>query len=174
MYGMKKSNLCLLPHDNKWKNDFENEKNRIYAAAQEISILIEHVGSTSIPTVHAKPILDIAILCDSDDLVCLSLTIEKLGYEYRGNYEEQDSHFYAVLDRLGIRYCQLHIYTEASEDWQCKLKFRDVLRVNEDLAIEYNEYKLGLAKRTITKGGYAQIKSVWLDEFMNKVMTDNA
>ena len=63
MYGMKKDQLQLLPHDPAWKNDFLTEKNRIAVALSDQSVLIEHVGSTAIPTIHAKPIIDIAILC---------------------------------------------------------------------------------------------------------------
>jgi len=63
MYGMKRDELRLLPHDPTWKDDFLAEKNRLAAGLRDGSIRIEHVGSTSIPTVHAKPILDIAILC---------------------------------------------------------------------------------------------------------------
>ena len=60
---MRKDELRLLPHDPVWAEDFLAEKNRIADALGDPSARIEHVGSTAIPTVHAKPILDIAILC---------------------------------------------------------------------------------------------------------------
>lgn len=66
MYGMRKDELVLLPHDPAWTDNFRAEKNRIADVLGDPSVQIEHVGGTSIPTVHAKPILDIAILCEGN------------------------------------------------------------------------------------------------------------
>ena len=60
---MRKDELRLLPHDPAWEEDFRAEKGRIAELLDDPSARIEHVGSTSIPSVHAKPILDVAILC---------------------------------------------------------------------------------------------------------------
>ncbi len=170
MFGMKKTELRLLPHDPTWKNDFTAEKNRIISTLQNPSIQIEHIGSTSIPTVHAKPILDIAILCNQTTFEPLVQTLIELGYDYRGKYDEGNTHFYAVLEKDKIRYCQAHIYTEPDSDFYCKLHFRNVLSQNLELAREYDEYKLSLAKTVSNKSEYAEIKSRWVDKFIVKVM----
>jgi GrpB-like predicted nucleotidyltransferase (UPF0157 family) len=169
MYGMNKSELRLMPHDISWKDDFLAERERIEKTVADSSVLIEHIGSTSIPTVHAKPILDIAILCSAKDLEVMTDALSKLGYQYRGQFDERGGHFYAVLDKDNIRYCQAHIYTEANEDWNSKLKFRNRLRQNSELAREYNDYKLELAKRVSNKSEYAEIKSKWVDTFILKI-----
>ncbi len=78
MYGMKKDELRLLPHDPAWKDNFLAEKNRIAVVLQNSSVQIEHVGSTSIPTVHAKPILDIAVLCDEITIESVIRTLIQL------------------------------------------------------------------------------------------------
>jgi GrpB-like predicted nucleotidyltransferase (UPF0157 family) len=171
MYGMKKDELRLLLHDPTWKDDFLAEKNRIAAILQDVSGQIEHVGSTSIPAIHAKPILDIAILCGEKGLELVIRALLELGYDYRGRFEDDESgHYYAVLDRNNVRLCQAHIYTEANADWHSKLRFRDVLRQSPELAREYNDYKLGLAKVAANKTEYAEIKSRWMDSFILKVM----
>lgn len=174
MYGMKKNELCLLPHDPAWKDDFVVEKNRIVALLQDTAIRIEHVGSTSIPTVHAKPILDIAILCPEAGIEPLIHVLIELGYDYRGRFDDELGHFYAVLDRGNVRLCQVHIHSEPNADWRCKLHFRDVLRQNLELAREYNDYNLGLLKVASNKSEYAEIKTRWLDEFIVKVMEVSA
>ena len=84
MYGMKKDRLQLLPHDPAWKDDFLAEKNRIAAALDDRSVLIEHVGSTAIPTIHAKPIIDIAILCGEKGLEPVAQALPGLGYLLSG------------------------------------------------------------------------------------------
>ena len=169
MYGMNKSELRLMPHDDSWKDDFTAERERIERAVDDSSVRIEHVGSTAIPTVFAKPVLDIAILCGVKGLQVVADALTKLGYEYRGQFDDESGHFYAVRDRDNIRYCQTHIYTKANADWHLKLKFRDVLRENAELAREYNDYKLELARKVSDKSEYAEIKSKWVDTFSNRL-----
>jgi GrpB-like predicted nucleotidyltransferase (UPF0157 family) len=171
MYGMKKDELRLLPHDPSWRDDFLAERNRIAALLQDASVRIEHVGSTSIPSIHAKPILDIAMLCGGKGIEPVVQALLKLGYEYRGSFDGHGAHYYAVLDRDNVRLCQAHIYTEADADWHCKLLFRDVLRQNQELAREYEDYKLSLAGEVSDKTEYARIKTLWVDEFMPKVLS---
>jgi GrpB-like predicted nucleotidyltransferase (UPF0157 family) len=171
MYGMRKDELRLLPHDPAWKDDFRAEKDRIADVLRDASVRIEHVGSTSIPTVHAKPILDIAILCGEKELEPVIRALLRLGYEYRAQFADEIDHYYAVLDRDNVRLCQAHIYTEATADWHSKLRFRDVLRQNPELAREYDDYKLELANVAANKTEYAEIKTRWVDTFMLKVMT---
>ncbi len=170
MYGMNRQKLQLMPHDEAWKDDFLAERARIETAIADSSIIIEHIGSTAIPTIWAKPIMDIAILCGAKSLEAVANALSKLGYEYRGQFDDEDGHFYAVLDRDNIRFCQAHIYTEANADWLLKLKFRDVLSENLELAREYNDYKLELAKRVSDKSEYAEIKSKWVDTFILKIL----
>ncbi|MDT5269550.1 MAG: hypothetical protein QOH49_1736 [Acidobacteriota bacterium] len=170
MYGMKKDRLQLLPHDLAWKDDFLTEKHRIAAALDDWSVLIEHVGSTAIPTIHAKPILDIAILCGEKGIEPVAQALLGLGYDYRGQFGEEPGHYYAVLDKNNVRLCQTHIFTEANADWHAKLRFRDVLRQNPELAHEYDDYKQRLAKVAANKSEYAEIKTRWVDTFILKVM----
>lgn len=56
-------------------------------------------------------------------------------------------------------------------DWHSKLKFRDVLRENTELAREYTDYKLELAKHVSNKSGYAEIKTKWVDSFILKIFS---
>lgn len=167
---MNKKRLQLLPHDAHWKNDFLNEKRRIESELNDSSVRIEHVGSTSIPNIYAKPILDLAILCSEENLELLAKSLENIGYKYRGRFDEESGHFYAVMDKGDVRLCQAHIYTEANADWFSKLKFRDVLTQNAELAKEYNDYKLKLAETISDKSEYAAVKTKWVDKFILKVL----
>ncbi len=162
-----------MPHDEAWKDDFAAERERIEKAFADSSVVIEHVGSTAIPNVCAKPILDVAVLCNAKNLAAVTDAFVKIGYEYRAQFDDESEHFYAVLDKDNIRYCQAHIYTEATYDWHSKLNFRDVLRQNAELAKEYNDYKLELAKRVSDKKEYAEIKTKWVDSFILKVNGSN-
>ena len=167
---MRKDELRLLPHDAVWAEDFRAERERIAECLCDSSVRIEHVGSTSIPSVHAKPILDLAILCGAKGVGEVASALEALGYEFRGQFDEQVGHYYAVLEQGRVRLCQAHIFPEETAEWASMLMFRDVLRLNRGLAREYDEYKLGLAETTADKGVYAEIKTRWLDDFMPKVL----
>lgn len=171
MYGMRRDELRLLPHDPAWEKDFLAEKGRINDRLGDPSARIEHVGSTSIPAVHAKPILDIAILCGEKGLDPLIRALEGLGYEYRGQFGDEAGHYYAVRDSGAVRLCQAHIFAEATPEWNAHLKFRDVLRRDRELAREYDEYKRGLAGVAANKTEYAEVKSRWVDTFMLKVLS---
>ena len=171
MYGMRKDELRLLPHDPAWGDDFLAERRRIADAFGDASVQIEHVGSTSIPTVHAKPILDIAILCGEGGVEPVARALAGIGYEFRGRFDDEVGHYYAVLDRGTVRLCQAHIFTEATAGWHSALRFRDVLRRHVELAREYDDFKLGLAKVAADKTEYAEVKSRWVDTFIPKVMT---
>ena len=141
MYGMRRDELRVLPHDPSWKQDFLAEKQRLIKRLGDAPVRIEHVGSTAIEGVHAKPILDIAMLCNAESHPMLINCLPSLGYEYRGQFEDENEHFYAVRDEGQTRLCQMHIYTSENNDWKLKLRFRDVLRADRALAKEYNEYK---------------------------------
>ncbi|MCW5959433.1 MAG: GrpB family protein [Pyrinomonadaceae bacterium] len=102
---MIKSELRLMPHDVSWKYDFLAERERIKLSVADSSVIIEQIGSTAIPNVHAKPILDISILCGNNGLNAVADALRKLGYEYRGGFDDERGHFYAVLDKDNMRYC---------------------------------------------------------------------
>jgi len=104
MYGMNRDKVCLLPHDPAWRDDFLAEKHRIETVLQDSSVQIEPVGSTSIPTVHAKLILDLAILCGEQGVDPVAEALTALGYTYRGLSANRSGHYYAVRERDNIRF----------------------------------------------------------------------
>lgn len=170
MYGMRRDELRVVPNDPEWAKDFGDESERILNCIGGENVRIEHVGSTAIEAVHAKPILDIAILCDEAGFARLIDHLSELGYEYRGQYEDETDHYYAVRDDGAIRFCQMHIYTNATPDWETKLRFRDVLRREPDLAKEYSDYKIALAESVGDRKRYAKIKDIWVNSFMPKIL----
>ena len=170
MYGMNKKKLQLIPYDPVWKADFAAERLRIFSAAEDSIIQIEHIGSTSIPGIYAKPILDIAVLCADQAFENVITGLKSLGYKFRGQFDDEISHYYAVLEQADTRLCQAHIYDKAVKDFHLKIKFRDTLRKNAELAREYNDYKRHLAKTVSGKTEYAEIKTKWVDEFILKVL----
>jgi len=145
MLGLQRGTIRLLPHNENWHGAFESERLRLFGALSGHSIKIEHVGSTAICGIVAKPIIDImvGIRAYDEGYKCVS-ALERLGYEYKGENGVPERHYFGN----GVpRTHHLHIVTVGSDFWIHHLLFRDYLIVNRQAAEEYNELKLALAGR---------------------------
>jgi GrpB-like predicted nucleotidyltransferase (UPF0157 family) len=106
---------------------------------------IQHIGSTSVPGLIAKPILDIGIaIMDFEEGKRCIKPIESLGYEYKGENGIPGRHYFVKGDPTTHH---LHIVEIDSEEWKKNITFRDSLRKNEMLAKEYAKLKLELAEK---------------------------
>lgn len=167
--GMNRSALVLRDHDPAWALAYAAERERIQTACAR-PLLIEHIGSTAIPSLLAKPILDIAVLIATADLATVAAALRDLGYDYRGAYDARPGRFYAVLDHGEIRLCQIHLYTDPEAGWMEQLLFRDTLRAQATLRAEYADAKHRILQQVgADKRLYAQIKTDWVDAFLPAV-----
>ena len=145
MIGLESGVVKLAAYSAEWKRVFELERASLQAAVGSYALDIQHVGSTSIPGMLAKPIIDIAIAVNDFDeaRVCIR-PVEGLGYEYRGEFGIPRRHYFAKGDP---RIFHLHVVEINSLEWQILLLFRDYLCQHPDVAIEYAELKAQLASR---------------------------
>src|SRR6476661_8246192 len=103
--------LRLVPYDPAWPARFGAEAERIGAALGARAIAIEHVGSTSVPGLASKPVLDLAIAVSSEaDADACIAPLETLGYEHRGPHGDDPRRRYYVRDVDGRRAAQVHLY----------------------------------------------------------------
>jgi GrpB-like predicted nucleotidyltransferase (UPF0157 family) len=139
----------LVPHDPNWAQAFTLERGRILEALGSLETggvleWIEHVGSTAIPGIHAKPVLDIAAVAHPFPLSESTRdSLGKLGYEYRGEAGIPGREFF----RTDPRTRHLHVFTFDSEAFFQHVFFRDYLRAHQEKAFEYENLKLELAKK---------------------------
>ena len=133
----------LVPYATEWVQQFELEKSALRQVLAAHILEIQHVGSTAIPGMLAKPIIDIAIaVTDFEQArVCISL-MEGLGYEYRGEQGIPRRHMFA---KGNPRTFHVHMLEIESLEWQNHLLFRDYLCQHLDAAKEYAQLKLQLA-----------------------------
>ena len=139
--------LQLCPHDHEWLETFEAERERITTALGSRLLHIEHVGSTSVPGLLAKPVVDIALAVESatEADFCIE-PLQAFGYEYRGLHGDDERRRYYVLDRGGRRMVQIHLWILPAAGWDRMLRFREVLRANGAVREEYAREKLRIAK----------------------------
>ncbi len=129
----------LLPHDPCWDELARAEAARFAEAMGDVLLRVAHIGSTAIPGICAKPIIDLMpVVTDLVALDARSPAIEALGYDWRGEYGLPGRR-YCIRDddRSGRRLYQAHCYADGSPEIVRHLAFRDHLRANPATAAEY-------------------------------------
>lgn len=138
--------IRVVPYDPGWVDAYQNERAALGAALAPLPVRIEHVGSTSVPGLDAKPILDIQIVMqNADDAIRAITPLVKLGYECRGEATIPGRIYF----RRGVPQDRhLHLFT-TPENIEVKrhLVFRDYLRSHPQAAQEYAALKYELAER---------------------------
>lgn len=145
MIGLKRGKVKLVPYNPKWVKSFEKEKRELQNTLKDMVIDIQHIGSTAIPGVFAKPIIDIVI--GVPDLRGNSIEryikpLKKLGYNYMGERRSREPFFTKGEEEKRTHY--LHLVEFNGEVWKNYLLFRDWLHTHKKAAEEYTRLKLRL------------------------------
>lgn len=146
LFGLEKNMVLLYQVDLVfWKKVFENEKVLLSEILKDMYIAIEHVGSTAIPDILAKPIIDIAVgIKDISDTMAIISIMEEHGYVYRPGSEEK---LLFTKGYQNTRTHHLHIEEYGKQCWINHVYFRNCLLENHDLRSEYVEIKKQLAEK---------------------------
>ena len=141
--------IVLAEHDPAWQHAFAREAGRIRPAFGSLLVELHHIGSTAIPNIRAKPVIDIlAVIVDVQTLDTRSKDFEALGYEVMGEFGLPGRRYFRRDDSAGVRTHQLHAYApESSREIERHLDVRDFLRQNPDVASAYDALKLVLVDR---------------------------
>jgi len=156
--------VIIVPYDPDWPGRFEYERAVLAMIFAGREAVIEHVGSTAVPGLGAKPVIDVMIgvsrLVDAED--CLA-PLEAAGYEYVQKYEKElPDRRYFRKPRSGPRAYHVHCVVMGSAFWVRHLAFRDYLREHPESAARYDELKRELAAGC-TKGEYTEAKSPFIE-----------
>lgn len=142
--GLERGVVRLEPHDPRWEGLYRQEEVRLREALEGVLLGIEHYGSTAVPGIRAKPILDILVgVRRLDDVFQRRSELEALGYEYAPWAGVPGHH---VFGKGEARTHLLHVVEYGSRNWTENLFFRDQLRSDPELAAEYDALKLRLAR----------------------------
>lgn len=145
--GLDRKKVLLVAHDMSWDMEYSKEKNILIKGLSKYIDDIQHVGSTSIENLKAKPIIDIAILLnDWDKRDEIYIILENLGYEYRPKAGTPDRIFFAKGNETN-RTHYLHVCKKGSQEWLNLIGFRDYLNKHKNKMEEYQKLKERLAER---------------------------
>jgi GrpB-like predicted nucleotidyltransferase (UPF0157 family) len=134
--------ITIVPYDHLWPHIFEEEAKRLRKALGDNCLQIHHIGSTSVPGLAAKPIIDIIPVvkdCRLSDMAIQGM--KDLGYDFKGEFGIPFRRFFC---KPGYN---VHIYEEGSSEIDRHLKFRDYLRHNAQKRDQYAHIKQELAQQ---------------------------
>lgn len=165
--------VILQPYDPEWPNRFEREAAQIRALLMPFGLVgLEHVGSTAIPGMPAKPIVD--IVAGMDDLRRVpdaeSPCWANAGYEYgHGPDRPDDWRYFIKRDDSRRRLVHLHIVPFRGTFWTRIIAFRDALRENAVLTAQYVALKRALAeKHTYDRFSYVEGKAAFVESVVER------
>lgn len=138
--------IVLAEPDPAWAAAYSREEARIRWALGEVALQVEHVGSTSVPGLPAKPVLDILLVVpDAADEASYVPALEAAGYLLR--IREPDWHQHRLFKQPDVE-LNLHVFSRGSSEIERMLRFRDRLRAHAEDRALYAKTKRELAART--------------------------
>lgn len=166
--------IVIMPYDPQWPTDYQRERTSILAALGGHA-LIEHIGSTSVPGLAAKPIIDIMAGMERfADAARLDAPLATIGYELR---DDLTAKLGLQEDRLyfngptGSETVHLHVTQIGSTFWREKLLFRDLLRADAELAGRYAALKYRLAPQFSDGPSYSTAKGEFIRAALEQAQT---
>jgi GrpB-like predicted nucleotidyltransferase (UPF0157 family) len=162
--------VVIVPYDPSWPGRFELIRDAIQRACGEHLVCIEHVGSTSVPRLAAKPIIDVqpGLQRYEDGFACID-PMQVLGYEYRGEWGISGRHYF-IRDASQARLREhVHMLVVGSERWDEMPLFRDYLSAHAAAACDYERLKRDLAERhRCDREAYTEAKTAFVRETLGR------
>jgi len=162
--------VTIVDYDPMWPTLYEKEKMKISEALGNKALAIEHIGSTSVPGLGAKPIIDIMVCVQSnlDADICVPL-LKGIGYtDVTVQVGNPDWYYCLGKESCGVGY-HLHLMKNMSVFSKRHLLFRDRLRANPDIARKYFELKKELAaKYRSDRTAYTESKSAFIESILSE------
>lgn len=164
MLGLKRGLVHLTPHENDWLEIGQEICRRVETACRDLQIVVEHVGSTSVVGLHAKPILDIVLgLPARREIENVRRALVDDGFVYRGEGEGSNGFLFVLESEPEVRTVHLHAVLRDSNDWKDYVLFRDILKRDPEIRQEYETLKQHNAKLFAgDRKGYTAAKAVFI------------
>lgn len=144
---MKTKKVIVLPYDVAWGSAFEAIRAKIQTALGDLMLGIEHVGSTSVKGMSAKPCIDIdVVIRDYSVFDAVVQKLDAIGYIHEGDLGIQDREAFKYADKPHLMTHYLYVCPRDSEELHRHIVFRDFLRKNPEAVKKYSQVKETAAK----------------------------
>ncbi|MEN6370991.1 MAG: GrpB family protein [Armatimonadota bacterium] len=158
MQGVERYKVRVLPHSDEWEVEFKEAKKQLIGIFGDNVVDIQHIGSTSIKGIYAKPILDIAVVLQSFEGMNVE-GMQKANYSYCGAQNEEKCRYLFVLRGKGqISLRHVHCFEPNNLEFYNMTHFRDYLNQHDEYAREYSDLKRSLAEK------YPDDRNAYTDE----------
>ena len=170
---MSKKHVVVEPYNIIWKQDFQNIKAEIEDALGDLALSIEHVGSTSVEGLSAKPIIDIDVVIEDrlilDDVI---LALKKIGYIHEGDQGIEGREAFKYQGKEHLRKHHLYVCAKDASELRRHIGFRDYLRNHPEAVAEYSRVKTeGAIKYPYDIDGYIAYKSDFIEQIYEIIGT---
>jgi len=170
--GLEHGTVRLVPYSPEWKALFNEEKHLLESILGDMVVGIEHIGSTAIPDMPSKPIIDIAVAVRGKEDIprCVELLTTK-GYAYKGEYGLPGRHFF-IKGTLHTHH--LHVVAQGCHHWDLWLLFRNYMREHGELASQYSALKRAMAEKFASdRDSYTKSKGAFIGKTLEGAMTNS-
>jgi GrpB-like predicted nucleotidyltransferase (UPF0157 family) len=168
--------IKIIPYDDNWPAAFQQQRPRVEAALRPWLVgPVEHIGSTSVPGLAAKPIIDMLARIPDYAVDEVIGAMSGIGWVHAPEPgDDQDRKWSFCFPDIGWRTHHLHIFESASVRWPSLLTFRDHLRSHPEDAAEYGRIKLALAAVDAhDRPRYRQGKAPFIEELLRRPTPSN-
>lgn len=167
---MRTENIVVLPYDTKWKIHYEEIKEELEKVLYKLIVRIEHVGSTSVEGLSAKPIIDIDIVIkDYSIFDSVKEKLEEIGYIHEGNLGIKDREAFKYDSKPHLLTHHIYVCPEYSNELKRHITFRDYLRKDKASREAYSHAKIEAARLFPTQiEKYSEYKSSIIEHIYKK------
>ena len=171
---MRTARVNVVPYDPEWRSDFEKIKRELDVALGNLALAVEHIGSTSVEGMSAKPCIDIDVVIEDSSM--LKEAIERLadiGYIHEGDLGIAGREAFDYKDKPHLAKHHLYVCPKDSAELRRHIAFRDYLRANPEAVKEYSRVKeKGAALFPFDIDKYIEYKSPFINEFYKMLGLD--
>jgi GrpB-like predicted nucleotidyltransferase (UPF0157 family) len=160
--------VIVTNYDPRWPRLFDQLREEMEQGLGDVAVVIEHVGSTAVPGLAAKPTIDLDIVVrSSDDVPAAIRLLESLGYRHEGDLGVPGKEAYLPPRPLPQHHHHLYVVVLGSKPYRDHLDFRDFLRAHPEEAHRYGELKRTLAELVgQDRNAYTKAKSALVEEML--------
>ncbi len=169
--------LQLVTYDPRWPREFEAERERIASSLGGLALRIDHHGSTAVPGLSAKPVIDIQVSVERlHPMEAYAPLLEQLGYRHLPHPDDAFCPFFYRPDRWPHTH-HLHVVQAGGREERRTLAFRDYLREHRMVACEYEDLKSRLAPRfsaadSASRQAYADAKGEFVERITEMALAE--
>jgi GrpB-like predicted nucleotidyltransferase (UPF0157 family) len=145
MIGAENWNIIVVPYNPTWADEFKKIEKELLATIKDEVLSIEHVGSTSVEGLHAKPIIDIVV--GNDKFLIVKQKLKEIDYEHVGNLGIEGRDAFSYKNKEHLMEHHLYVCNKESKELKRHITFRNHLRLNDDDRDRYSQIKIEMAEK---------------------------